>query len=98
MGRSCTPSHGVFAVKPLGHFAMVNPPQLSDPWREPVFAMQPDGRITSHPVEPFGLGPQSLMLEGIGLGLAGPSFFTACFSQGAHLRSPLARIRRSHRV
>ena len=22
------------------------------------------------------------MLEGIGLGLAGPSFFTACFSQG----------------
>jgi hypothetical protein len=23
------------------------------------------------------------MLKGVGLGLAGPSFFTACFSQGA---------------
>ena len=26
------------------------------------------------------------MLEGIGLGLAGPSFFTACFSPGGLIR------------
>src|SRR5271166_4877572 len=38
------------------------------------------------------------MLEGIGLGLAGPSFFTACFSPGVDPRSPPARIRRSRRV
>jgi hypothetical protein len=34
-------SHGVFAVKPLHYFGMVNSPQGLDPWREPVFAMQP---------------------------------------------------------
>ena len=38
------------------------------------------------------------MLEGVGLGLAGPSFFAACFSPGVDPRSPPARIRRSRRV
>jgi len=38
------------------------------------------------------------MLEGIGLGLAGPSFLTACFSPGVDPRSPPARIPRSRRV
>ena len=37
------------------------------------------------------------MLEGIGLGWAGPTFSTACLSQGAHPRSPPARIRRTGR-
>src|SRR6516162_5321699 len=38
------------------------------------------------------------MLEGVGLGLAGPSFVTAYFSPGVNPRSPPARIRRSRRV
>src|SRR6516225_8934834 len=38
------------------------------------------------------------MLEGVGLGLAGPSFVTAYFQPGGNPRSPPARIRRSRRV
>ena len=37
-------------------------------------------------------------VAGGGFGLAGPSFFTACFSPGVDPRSPPARIRRSRRV
>ena len=45
-----------------------------------------DDRITSHPVELVGSDQNPSMLEGIGLGLAGPSFFTACFSPGGLIR------------
>src|SRR6201981_2492193 len=38
------------------------------------------------------------MLEGIGLGVAGPSFFAAFCCHGGKSRSPPARIRRSRRV
>src|SRR6201987_6475040 len=38
------------------------------------------------------------MLEGIGLGVAGPSFCGAFCGHGGNSRSPPARIRRSRRV
>src|SRR6201995_1927563 len=38
------------------------------------------------------------MLEGIGLGVAGPSFYAAFCGHGGKSRSPPARIRRSRRV
>src|ERR1700758_4098271 len=38
------------------------------------------------------------MLKGIGLGVAGPSFYAAFCGHGGKSRSPPARIRRSRRV
>ena len=62
------------------------------------YSMQPDDRVASHPVE-LVARTIILMLEGIGPGLAGPSFFAACLSaRGLSAGSPPARIRRSRRV
>ena len=88
--RPCAPcallaASAVFAA--LIDFAFAHLLLRLDPKREPVFAMQPDDRITSHPVELVGsdIIPHA---RGHRARIGGRSFFTACFSPGVDPRSP----------